>query len=172
MLDKLRDLGYLKSYRTDIVDVSFDFTGEGLRKSMNAQVSDYGGNLSDLAKVVMNIQPLLDNSVLLEIHADKAKGTSKENPQLLQTYVLLSAFREGETITPVQFEIKQYVDDNNRLYLAVALTKIETDVISDTILENQASTRLLPVSTISIPDLIQKINLRDESFFKYVSDAF
>ena len=168
MLDKLRDLGYLKSYRTDIVDVSFDFTGEGLRKSMNAQVSDYGGNLSDLAKVVMNIQPLLDNSVLLEIHADKAKGTSKENPQLLQTYVLLSAFREGETITPVQFEIKQYVDDNNRLYLAVALTKIETDVISDTILENQASTRLLPVSDISIPQLIAKINPKDENFFKYI----
>ena len=77
---------------------------------------------------------------------------------MLQTYVLLSAFREEKSITPVQFEIKEYIDNNNRLYLAVALTKIETSVMGNTMLdENQTSTYLLPVSNISIPQLIQKI---------------
>ena len=52
----------------------------------------------------------------------------------------------------------------------MALTKTETDVISDTILKNQVSTRLLPVSEISIPQLISKINPKDENFFKYVTD--
>ncbi|MBO5355705.1 MAG: hypothetical protein J6B09_06535, partial [Clostridia bacterium] len=196
LIEKMRKLGFLRAYKTDAVDVEFEFTGGGLRKSMNSQVADYGGNLADLAKVVMNMQQLLDSAVLIEIHTDKAKGTPRENARLVQTYVLLSAFKEKSTVTPVQFEIKQYVDDNNRLYLAVALTKIETGVMGDTalqgeertrllpvsvaeagvmgdtILENQASTRLLPVSIISIPDLIQKINPKDENFFKYVPDVF
>ncbi|MBQ9773191.1 MAG: hypothetical protein IJW30_00835, partial [Clostridia bacterium] len=242
MIRKLRDLGFLKTYTSNSIDVDFTFTGESLRKSMNSQVSDYGGNLGDLAKVVMNMQPLLDSAVLLEIHKDKAKGTPRENPQLLQTYVLLSAYQEGNQITPVQFEIKQYVDDQNRLYLAVALTKIEAGVLSDTALQsgertrlipasneagvlsdtmldkdqtstrlipasNEAGvmgdtmldkhqtstrlipasgetgvmgdtalqsgerTRLIPVSDISIPRLIEKINPKDENFFKYIPNA-
>ena len=169
LIQKLRELGFLKSYQTDSIDVAFEFTGESLRKSMNSQVSDYGGSLGDLAKVAMNLQPLLDSAVLIESHPDKAKGTPKENAQLVQTYVLLSAYTEGNTVTPVQFEVKQYVDDQNRLYLAVALTKIKkTGVIDDTILENQASTRLLPVSDISIARLIENINPADENFFKYI----
>ncbi|MBQ8321051.1 MAG: hypothetical protein IJX92_01635 [Clostridia bacterium] len=169
LIKKLRELGYLKTYKTEAIDIEFDFTASGLRKSMNSQVYDYGGTLGDLAKVVTHMQKLLDNSVLLEIHKDKAKGTPKENRQLMQTYVLLSAFSENNKISPVQFEIKQYVDDANRLYLAVALTKIETGVVDDTIIENnQSSTRLLPVSKYSIPQLIKKINPKDENFFKYI----
>ena len=169
LIKKLREFGYLKTYKTEAIDIEFDFTASGLRKSMNSQVYDYGGTLGDLAKVVTNMQKLLDNSVLLEIHKDKAKGTPKENRQLMQTYVLLSAFAENNKISPVQFEIKQYVDDANRLYLAVALTKIETGVMDDTIIENnQSSTRLLPVSKYSIPQLIKKINPKDENFFKYI----
>ena len=173
LIQKLRDLGCLKAYQTSSVDVQFEFTGGGLRKSMNSQVYDYGGTLGDLAKVILNMQTLLDNAVLLEIHSDKAVGTEQENKQLKNTYVLLSAFAEGENITPVQFEIKQYVDENNRLYLAVALTKIETSVVGDTISDkNQTSTRLLPVSDISLPHLIEKINPRDENFFKYIPNSF
>ncbi len=80
---------------------------------------------------------------------------------------------------------------------AVALTKIETGVMGNTILDkNQASTSLLPVSTtgigvtgntasdnqirtslipistISLHDLFQNINLHDANFLKYVPDSF
>lgn len=173
LIKKLRELGCLTEYQTDSIDISFDFTAQGLRKSMNSQVNDYGGNLNDLAKVVMNMKALLDSSVLIEIHTDKGKGTSRENPQLVQTFVLMSAFREGQTITPVQFEVKQFVDNNNRLYLAVALTKIETGVMGNTISDiNRTSTNLLPVSAISIPQFIEKINPQDEKFFKYIPNEF
>lgn len=171
LLKRMRELGFLKSYSSDAISVDFDFTGEGFRKSMNSQVSDYGGNLGDLAKVVMNLQPLLDNAVLIEVHPDKAKGTPKKNARLLQTYVLLSAYAEGNTVTPVQFEVKQYVDDQNRLYLAVAMTKIETGVLSDTAPRNEERTRLIPISDISIPRLIENINPTDENFFKYIPDS-
>lgn len=171
LIKKLREFGHLRTYKTDSIDVEFEFTAGGLRKSMNSQVSDYGGTLADLAKVIMNMQKILDSSVLLEIHEDKAKGTPKENQRLLQTYVLLSAFAEGKYITPVQFEIKQYIDNENRLYLAVALSKIEkTGVMDDTALPNGERTRLLPVSEYSISDFIKKINPSDKNFFKYIPD--
>ena len=72
----------------------------------------------------------------------------------------------------MQFEIKQYIDNENRLYLAVALTKInKTGVMDDTITEEKrSSTRLLPVFIYSVPQLIKKINTSDENFFKYMPD--
>ena len=156
LVPKLRELGYLKKYKTTVVDVDFEFTGRGTSKSLHSQENYYGGNLGDFAKVVLNMQKLLDNSVLLEIHTDKGKGTPRENSRLVQTYVLLSAFRDGNAIKPVQFEVKQYIDNNNRLYLAVALTKIETGVKGNTAPQNEERTYLLPVSNISIAQLIQK----------------
>ena len=162
LIKRMRELGFLKTYSTDSISVTFDFSGEGLRKSMNSQVNEYGGNLSDLAKVVMNLQPLLDNAVLIEVHPDKAKETPKENAQLLQTYVLLSAYAEGNTVTPVQFEVKQYVDDQNRLYLAVALTKIETGVFSDTAPRSEERTRLIPVSDHGIAQDGTNVNPKEK----------
>ena len=173
LIKKLRELGYLKRYKTDAIEVDFEFTGGGLRKSLNSQATAYGGSFADLAKVVLNLQKLLDNSVLIEIHSDKGVGTDLENKQLVQTFVMMSAFAEGNSIVPVQFEVKQFVDNANRLYLAVALTKIETGVVGNTTLDkNQASTYLLPVSSISIADLFSKINTKDENFFKYIPDGF
>lgn len=172
IVQKLRELGFLKNYRTEAIDVDFEFTGNGALKSANSQILDYGGSLGDFAKVVMNLQAILDRAVLLEVHNDKAVGTSKENSRLLQTYVLLGAFQEGNFCTPVQFEIKQYTDNKNRLYLAVALTKIETGVVSDTAPQGEGRTRLLPVSDYSIAELIQKVNTADENFFKYIPDEF
>lgn len=49
-------------------------------------------------------------------------------------------------------------DNNNRLYLAVALTKIETGVKGNTASQNEIRTSLPSVSTISISDLFEKIN--------------
>lgn len=173
LIEKIKELGFIRKYQTSVIDVDFDLTVSGVRKSLNSQASYYGGDFADFAKVILNLQNLLDNSVLLEVHSDKGKGTPLENPQLKQTYVLLSAFYEGNTIKPVQFEVKQYVDNNNRLYLSVALTKIETGVVGNTILEeNQVSTTLIPISDISLTDLLAKINPKDYKLLKYVPNQF
>ena len=53
------------------------------------------------------------------------------------------------------------------------MTKREEDVISDTILDKgQASTRLLSPSMYSIAEFIEKINPKDENFFKYIPNSF
>ena len=173
LLKKLEELNVFKKYQTVVVsDVDFEFTKTGFRKSINSQENDYGGNKADFAKVILNLQKLLDNSVLIETHTDKAKGTHKENLELKQVYVLISAYKENKFITPVQFEVKQYVNDDNRLYLAVALTKIETSVVGDAELENQVPTSLLPVSDISITDLFKNVNPIDKNFLKYIPNQF
>ena len=122
----------------------------------------------DKAELTANIKRMI------ELSNSSAWGDvinlANENQRLKQTYVLLSAFNEGTSISPVQFEVKQYVDDSNRLYLAVALTKIETGVMGNTASEKQMRTYLLPVSDISISELFSKINPKDENFLKYVPD--
>ena len=53
------------------------------------------------------------------------------------------------------------------------LYNIKTGVTGNTILDkNQASTSLVPVSTISLHDLFQNINPQDANFLKYVPDGF
>ena len=174
LLKKLEELSVFTKYKTGVVSgIEFEFTRRGFRKSINSQEEEYGGNKADFAKVILNLQKLLDNSILIETHKDKARGTPKENLELKQVYVLISAFQENGVITPVQFEIKQYVNDDNRLYLAVALTKIETSVMGNAESEdNQIPTSLLPVSDISLAELFENVNPIDENFLKYIPNQF
>ena len=71
----------------------------------------------------------------------------------------------------MQFEVKQHIDDN-KLYVAVALTKTETGVTGNTASENQIRTSLIPVSNISLHDLFENINPEDGEFLKYIPDGF
>ena len=170
--NKLRSLGYLKKYKTDAIDVEFEFTGKGFGKSLHSQMSEYGGNFADFTKVILNLQELLNSSVLIEIHTDKGKGTNKEKRGLEKVYVLFSALKDQEKIIPIQFEIEQYLSEENRLYLSVALTKIEIGVMGNTAPEEQKATSLLPISNISISDIFSKINPIDRKFLKYVPNQF
>ena len=173
LLKKFQELGLLKTYKSIAIgDISFDFTGKGYRKSIHSQENVYGGNKADFAKVILSLQNLLDASVLLEIHPDKGKGTNKEKHGLDKVYVLFSALNDGGEIIPVQFEVEQYVNDENRLYLAVALTKIETGVKGNTAPDVQKSTSLLPISNISISKIFEKINPQDANFLKYIPSQF
>ena len=53
--------------------------------------------------------------------------------------------------------------------LAVALTKIEADVMGDTITGNRSSTRLLSTSTYSIPRFVKKNNPPNENFQRRIT---
>ena len=53
------------------------------------------------------------------------------------------------------------------------MTKREEDVVNATIQDkSQASPRLLSPSTYSIAEFIEKINPKDENFFKYIPNSF
>ena len=78
----------------------------------------------------------------------------------------------GEEVYAAGFyDPEKYIDNENRLYLAVALSKIEkTSVMDDTVLTKGERTRLLPAFDYSISDFIKKINPSDGNFFKYIPD--
>lgn len=146
IINKAKELGIVdKSYKANQVEIDFEFTVGGLRKSLNSQM-DYGGNYKDIANILINLNDLLNSAVLIEAHSNK--DIEKKNKNLKAVYVLLSVMRENKrSITPIQFEIKEQYLQGNRLYLAVALTKIETGVMAEMKLDNnQEAHQLLPVS--------------------------
>lgn len=95
----------------------------------------------------------------IEAHNDKYKGTRREDPSLKSVYVLLSALKENEnTIIPVQFEIKEFIDKENKLYLAVTLNKIEVNISGQTFAELSDENNPPLTSDISITEIIKNIN--------------
>ena len=170
---KFQEMGFFKKYSsTAIGNIEFKFTTKGFNKSLHSQENSYGGTKADFAKIGIHLQELLDKAVLIETHTDKGIGTDNEKRGLQQVYVLHSALIDNGLVIPVQFEVEQYINKENRLYLVVALTKIETGVKGNTASNNQTATSLVPISTISIPELFAKINPADRNFLKYVPDEF
>ncbi len=158
-----------KELTHDNIDVEFIFSKtNGLKESLSKQLR-YGGNYTDFAKALVNLEKILDNAVLIEVHGDKYKGTSRENENLEAVYVLLGAFKDESHIIPVQMEIKKSSDVGGRLYMTVALTKIEADVLGSTP-ENIQTRSLISASTYSLSDIVQKINPKDAHFLKYIPD--
>lgn len=135
-------------------------------------IGSYGGNYADFAKTIINLDKVINSSVLIEKHGDKYKGTSRENRNLEAVFVMVSAFRDGDYVIPVQLEIKKASDVGGRLYLTVAMTKIEASVLGGTIDNNQAFP-LIPASiTYNLADIFREINLQDGHFLKYLPDGF
>jgi len=151
------------------IDVEFIFSkNKGLKESLSKQLR-YGGNYADFAKALINLDRVLDSAILIEAHDDKYVGTSRADENLEAVYVLLGAFQDDTNIIPVQMEIKKSSDVGGRLYMTVALTKIEADVLGST--PEKVQTRsLLPASIYSLADIVQEINPEDAHFLKYLPD--
>ena len=168
-----KDLGILnKPMSAADIDIDFIFSiGGGLKESLNKQLR-YGGNYVDFAKTIINLDKVINSAVLIEKHPDKYKGTSREDRNLEAVFVMVSAFRDGDYVIPVQLEIKKSSNDGGRLYLTVAMTKIEASVLGGTVDENQAL-HLIPASiTYNLADIFRKINPQDGHFLKYLPDGF
>ena len=164
-------LGILnKNLKTPDVEIDFQFSSKGLRKSLHQQLK-YGGSYTDFAGAISNLEKILQNAVLIEQHTDKYVGTSRADQNLERVYVLFGAFQDGKSIVPVQFEIKKSSDVGGKLYVTVAMTKIEADVPGTTIDDSQ-SRSLISASKYSLSEIFQKINPADKHFLKYLPDNF
>lgn len=155
------------------IDFPFSFTNKNLGISIHHQL-DYGGTYQDYVKAMSCFDEIVENAVPIETHRDKKAGTSKADPDLKQVYVMMSAFREGKTVTPVQIEIKEYAYRGGKLYLYVALTKTTSEVVENGPTGETGGVRSLFSEdyTISLRQLIQNVNSNDYKFFKYIPDGF
>ncbi len=156
------------NYQNSNIDFDFSFSRKNLNISLNHQ-QEYGGDYADYIKLLSCINELIENAELIEIH-----DNYKDNNQLKQTYVLVSAFNDGSDIAPVQFEVKEYYGADRRLYLSVVLTKIKKSAVIRESHDDlpSASTPLVADSIISLPQLFANVNPADKRFLKYVPDGF
>gem|GEM_PF-1237311 len=162
-----------KRYENPSAKIEFAFSGRGIDKSIHEE-NERGARFADFGKMLASFDEIVENAIPIEIHPDKYAGTRRADPLLERTYVLVSGYEDGGVV-PVQFEIKEYREQENQLYVAITLNKIETG-IPVTAQRFQQNTGVLsvspPASTISLRDLFANINPADGEFLKYVPDGF
>lgn len=154
------------------IEFPFQYSVKNLRKSIHHQL-DYGGTYQDYVKAMSCFDQLIENAIPIEVHGDKKVGTSRENKDLKSTYVLVSAYMDGNSIVPVEFEVKVFWSSDPKLYLVVALTKIDSEVLEKAPESIDADTpSLFPESTYSLQSIFRNVNPKDGRFLKYVPDGF
>lgn len=166
--------GVMRDYRNQDIELEFGFSNENLSESLNKQKRYYYSYL----KMLSCFENVVDSAIGIETHNRNEAGY-KVDPTLKNMYVLVSAFQDGENITPVKLEIKEFSDKPNTLYVAIALDSIQSDKIGNkksgiATEGNTVSgvTQSAPPLTISLADLFANVNPQDSSFLKYVPTQF
>ena len=154
------EFGVFKGYENADIDLSFEFSVNNFRESYSKQ----GHTYKQFAKMLSVFDGVVDKAVGIEAHV---RDNYKPDPTLKNVYVLMSAFEDGENIVPVKLEVKEFRDKKNTLYVAVSL-----DVIKKTEVWKQGNTASSVTQnsrsvTISIPDLMRKVNPGEVNFTKY-----
>lgn len=173
-----KKIGELFNVYTDYdnrdIDLTFTFSGENMRESISKQKRYYYSFL----KMLSCFGDVIDSAIGIETHNRNEAGY-KVDPTLKNVYVMVSAFQDGENITPVKLEIKEFSDKPNTLYVAIALDSIQKGKLSNKnsgiVTEgNTVSgvTQSAPPLTISLADLFANVNPQDSSFLKYVPTQF
>ena len=170
MEDLCEKFGVVKEgYTNKNIELEFNYSNSSLRGSMHKQ-NERNPDFKDFAKMLTVFDSVVENAVPIESHTDKYKGTKRENPNLKQSYVLLSAFKSGEDIVPVELNIKEFkIGTKNKLYMSVTLKKIRADILAA--LPNNSSENATPSTlNISIAEIIKNVNPSDGDFLRYVPD--
>ena len=166
---------FKKTYKNDRISLDFNYSGNSLNESVHKQ-GDISTNFYDFAKMLYIFDDVIKNAVPIEVHTDKYKGTARENVNLKYDYVLLSAFKDGEYIIPVEMHVKEFNENytkDNKLYVSITLGKIKIEdkvKVQSSGQKAQLSNTHLS-SNISLPELVSKINPNYGNFFKYLPEA-
>ncbi|MBE6598557.1 MAG: hypothetical protein E7638_03845 [Ruminococcaceae bacterium] len=160
--------GVVKRYENADIALEFSYSYDNLKNSVHKQKKNYG----DFAKMLSCFDDVVENAVGVEVH--NRNGKYKTDSALKNMYVLVGAFRDGDSIVPVKLEVKEFNDSNinNTLYVSVALEAIEKDRIETAPSLDENQNYAAPLSTISIADLFANVNTSDGSFLKYIPDGF
>ncbi|MBQ8648348.1 MAG: hypothetical protein IJ484_09410, partial [Oscillospiraceae bacterium] len=193
----LKKLCGFRNYSNNDVEVEFRFTQSGGFKESFSKQAARGGSTRDFAKMAASLDTITKNAVLVEAHTDVYEETERENEYLKQADVLLSAYRDGNKVVPVELLVKEYTNQTTgKLYMAVTMKKAAAEIVTgfpadggfptpsasakrkgqeisaldetqDT--ESKRKTTSVPFN-ISIPDLVQNINASEGDFLKYLPD--
>lgn len=159
--------GAFKEYSNSDIELDFEFSKNNFRESYNKQ----GKNFDDFAKMFSVFDRVIDNAVGIEVHNRNAHGY-KIDRTLENVYVMVSAFKDGDSLVPVKLEIKQFSDKPNKLYVAITSDKIKmTEVWKQGNTDNGVTQNSRSVN-ISISYLFKKINSENKGLYKYIPLPF
>ena len=161
------EFNVFKEYANRDVELSFVFSKNNMSESEQKQK----GNYDLFAKMFSCFDDVIDSAVGIEVHNRNDEGY-KVDVTLKSMYVLVSAFEDGDNIVPVKLEIKEFVDKNNALYVAIALESIKKDEVVKEGDTTNGVTQASRSFIISISDLLKNINMSDERFAKYIPKQF
>lgn len=167
-------LGVIKNgYYNDSLNLKFNYSKNNLNESTVKQLGIEGDDIFvNFAKMLSCFDSVVENAELVEVHKDKYVGTRRENTNLENMYVLVSAFRDGTDIVPVKLEIKELNGIDNVLYVTVAAQKIkEAEIVGQFMpAVPGGSSPHSTSSTVSLAKLLPKI--KDETLKKYIPHEF
>ena len=159
-----------KRYENPSAKIEFAFSYKGFAKSVHEQAAR-GNEYGSFGEMLACFDKIVENAIPLEIHTDKYAGTKREDADLQRVHVLVSAFGDNGVV-PVQLEVKEFIEKDSSLYVAVTLHKVEDAVLATENVSIETPARAVRISTISLRDLFANINPADGEFLKYVPDGF
>ena len=169
LLNKIADeFNVFKSYSIEDIELEANYSHGSFNESTNKQHKNY----QDFGKLLTVFDDVIKNAVGIEVHDDIYKGTQKENPNLLNTYVLISAFQDGEDTIPVKLVVKELDNDPNKIHLTVSANKIKAEISAQASGETARLPYAPSASTISLSEMFKKINPKDAYLLKYVPEQF
>lgn len=161
---------FTQNLSNENLNIKFEFSGSSLEESRNIQASR-GGSYYDLANAIANLDRIAMNSIPIEVHKDHYKETLREDPSLEKVYVLVGGYYDSEYLHPVQLEIKEFIDKDNKLYIVVTLSKIKASVSGQTPTSQDVDEiPSLASIEISLPQVIGNVNVSDKDFLRYIPD--
>jgi len=160
------EFNVFKEYRNQDIELEYTFSKTNFDESYHKQIKNY----QQFAKLFTVFDDAINNSIGIEVHNRNNQGY-KEDITLKNAYVLLSAFEDGEEIVPVKFEVKEFKDKPNSLYVAITLNGIKkTEVLGQGNTEHGVTQYSRSVN-ISILDFMRLVNPSDTNFTKYFPES-
>lgn len=119
---------------------------------------------------MLSLDDVVKNAVVIDAGGDKYAETYRHDDELKQGITLLSAYKDGEAVVPVQLLVKEMKDGSGQLYMAVTVKKIEARIAS-TAGTAFARTPGDPLtSTVNIAQLVKEVNPSEGELFKHLPD--
>lgn len=118
-----------------------------------------------------NFKEIVEGAVLIESHTDRYKNTKREDRTLIQDNILFNAFRVGDTIVPVEINIKERRDSIGQAYVTLTVGEIKAE---ESVAGNRGDLPHIPRETsdvYSIARIAQIVNSNYGGVLKYFPDS-
>ena len=162
-----------KGYTNPSIDLEFNYSNHNFDESTKKQTEVKGNDIFvNFAKMMSCFEDVVNNAELIEVHKDKYVGTRRENTNLKNVYVLVSAFKDQESIIPVKLEVKELEGIDNVLYVSMTLQKINEAEVMGQFMPSKTggSNPRSAFLDISLAEFLPEIN--DETMTKYIPKQF